>query len=335
MIKAAVIGAGAWGTAIANLLGTKGHDVTLWALEPEVVEAINQHRENTVYFSGYTLSEQVSATTDLFTAVSDAALIVNVVPTQFIRQTWGALQRAVLPPNAIVVNASKGIEQETLLRISQIFGELLPPVTAKGLVTLSGPSFAEEVARMFPTSVTAASLLPANTAQVAEWFHLPFFRVYSSDDPVGVELGGALKNVMAIAAGAIDGLGLGLNTRAALITRGLSEIARLGLALGASQETFIGLSGMGDLILTCTGALSRNRTVGYKLGTGVPIDEILRGSRTVAEGVATARSAMMLARRHGVDMPITRAVYEGIYEGKTAREALAVILARDLKHDGV
>ncbi|MBU1238104.1 NAD(P)-dependent glycerol-3-phosphate dehydrogenase [Myxococcota bacterium] len=335
MITAAVIGAGAWGTSIANLLGVKGHRVRIWAREPQVVETINTTAENSLFFPGFPLSPNVSATTQLAEALGGADLVVNVVPTQFIRSTWKDLEKGSLPRGAIYVNASKGIEQGSLSLISRIFEEIFPHVFHEKLVTLSGPSFAEEVALGHPTSVTAASHDSDLALTVAEWFHLPYFRVYTSDDPVGVQLGGALKNVMAIAAGAVDGLGLGLNTRAALITRGLSEIARLGLALGARQETFIGLSGMGDLILTCTGSLSRNRTVGFKLGSGVPIDQILRGSNTVAEGVATAKSAMMLARKHEVDMPITRAVYGGIYEGKSASEALTSILARDLKHDGI
>jgi glycerol-3-phosphate dehydrogenase (NAD(P)+) len=335
MTTVAVIGAGAWGTALAHLLSLKGHQVTIWAREPQVVESINQSHENKIFLKGQELDNKLKASLDFNETLGNAELIVNVIPTQYIRKTFEQLDISKLSSESVFVNASKGIEQKSLCLISEIFEEILPEFMKSRIAVLSGPSFAEEVVKGYPTSVTVASPDENLTKIVANWFHLPFFRTYTTQDMVGVQLGGALKNVMAIAAGAVDGMGLGLNTRAALITRGLSEIARLGIAMNADPQTFSGLSGMGDLLLTCTGNLSRNRSVGYRLGQGESIDSIIESMNSVAEGVATSRSAWNLAQKYSVDMPITKAVYGGLYESDSPKDALKQILSRNLKHDGI
>jgi glycerol-3-phosphate dehydrogenase (NAD(P)+) len=253
-----------------------------------------------------------------------------VVPSQVLRRVLRELLPQ-LPPEVVVVSASKGIETDSLQLVSQVYQELLPPELYRNFAVLSGPSFAREVAREMPTAVVAAAAREAVAHRVQQAFTTPCFRVYTNSDVVGVELGGAVKNVIAIAAGISDGLGFGHNTRAALITRGLAEIGRLGLALGAQPATFAGLAGMGDLVLTCTGDLSRNRTVGLKLGQGQRLTAILAEMRMVAEGVRTTESTRNLARHRGVDMPITEAVYQILYEDKPARQAVMELMGRDLK----
>ena len=328
-----VIGAGSWGTTLADLLAKKGHSVTLWAFELELVLEMASSRVNSLFLPGITLFSGLRYTNSLEEAVTGKKLLLFVAPSQVVR----GIIKATLPfirDDAVIVSASKGIEQGTLMTVSQIFDELLPGSLYRNFSVLSGPSFAREVAQEMPTAVVAASQGENAARSVQQAFTTSFFRVYTNADIIGVELGGAIKNVIALAAGISDGLGFGNNTRAALITRGLAEISRLGQAMGANRETFSGLAGMGDLVLTCTGDLSRNRTVGLKLGQGIGLEEILADMRMVAEGVKTTESARNLSRRLGVDMPITEKVYSVLYEKKPAREAVSELMMRDLKAEG-
>jgi glycerol-3-phosphate dehydrogenase (NAD(P)+) len=329
-----VIGAGSWGTTLADLLAKKGHAVTLWAYEPGLAEEMAAMRENRLFLPGITLAPSLAYTNDLMKAVSSRNLLLFVVPSQVLR---GVLRQVVtaISHDAVIVSATKGVEVDTLLAVSQIYEELLPPDLYRSFTALSGPSFAREVAQEMPTAVAAAAADERAARKVQEAFTCGFFRVYTNSDLIGVELGGALKNVIAIAAGIADGLGFGCNTRAALITRGLAEITRLGLAMGARPETFAGLAGMGDLVLTCTGDLSRNRSVGIQLGKGRRLADILAEMRMVAEGVKTAESSWQLAQRHHVDMPITEQVYRVLYEDKPARDAVVELMSRDPKAEGV
>lgn len=328
-----VIGAGSWGTTLADLLAKKGHQVTLWAYEPELVEEMATKRVNTMFLPGIPLSPRLGFTNSLTEAVRGKELLLFVVPSQVTRQVVTAVLPHI-PEDSVIVSASKGIELDTLKTMSQVFADLLPPELYARFAVLSGPSFAREVAQEMPTAVVAAAEAVAIAKQVQETFNTFFFRLYTNNDVVGVELGGAIKNVIAIAAGISDGLGFGHNTRAALITRGLAEMSRLGRAVGARSETFAGLAGMGDLVLTCTGDLSRNRTVGMKLGEGMRLKEVLAEMRMVAEGVKTTESAVRLARRLNIDMPITEKVHQVLYEDKPARAAVIELMTRDLKAEG-
>ncbi len=329
-VRAAVVGGGSWGTALAALLAERGHEVTLWALEPEVVEAVNTRHENTTYLPGHVLPRALRASANVDQAVRGAALVVSVAPSQFVS---GVMAEAAphVAPDALVVSASKGIELTTLRSMDQVLSALLPEATMRRFCALSGPSFAAEVAGRQPTAVVVASRTEEAARRAQALFQTPFFRVYTNNDVVGVELAGALKNVIALAAGVAAGLGYGHNTLAALITRGLAEIKRLGLAMGAHGATFAGLAGMGDLVLTCTGSLSRNRTVGYRMGQGERLDDILADMRSVAEGVKTARAVHELAGRHGVEMPISEEVYAILHEGRAPQDALRRLMARDPK----
>ncbi len=332
MKKIGVIGAGSWGTTLANLLAKKGHEVVLWVHEADVAEEMKNTRINAVYLPGIQLSARLEITGSLEEAVSGKELILSVTPSQVTRSV---LRDALphIPENAVIVNASKGIELDTLLTISQVCSEILPEPLYRNYCVLSGPTFAREVAQEMPTAIVAAAADKTVSQLVQNTFSTGYFRVYTNRDVVGTELGGSIKNVISIAAGISDGLGLGHNTRAALITRGLAEMARLGAAMGAQPSTFSGLAGMGDLVLTCTGDLSRNRTVGMKLGQGMRLSEILGEMRMVAEGVKTTQSAYSLARRLGADMPITEKVYKILYEDKPARHAVLELMARDLKSE--
>ncbi len=331
-IAIGVIGAGAWGTALADLLAAKGHRVDLWALEEEVRDQIRAHRENRLFLPGVALSPNLAAHSDLGTVVRAKQLLVLVVPSHVMRATAGRMADRVAP-GTVIVSASKGIENGTYLTMTGVLAEALPRIPGERLAALSGPSFAREVAARVPTVVTVACRDPGVAATVQQVFATPYFRVYTHADVIGVELGGAVKNVIAIAAGIIDGLGLGLNTRAALITRGLTEIRRLGLALGANPRTFPGLAGVGDLILTCTGNLSRNHSVGRKIGQGTALGDILAEMRTVAEGVKTAESVYNLSRKAGVEMPICTEIYRVLYEGVPPRKALERLMTRDLRQE--
>ncbi|HUP53164.1 MAG TPA: NAD(P)H-dependent glycerol-3-phosphate dehydrogenase [Longimicrobiales bacterium] len=328
-VRATVVGAGAWGTALAMVLERNGHDVRIWSYETEVAAAINEERRNP-YLEGVSLPERLRAETDLAAAVRGAGLVVSASPSQFVRRMMSEAA-AHLEPEVLLVSATKGIELDTLLRMDEVLTEVLPAGAMARFCALSGPSFAKEVAAGAPTAVVIGSHDRAAAERASMLFQTASFRVYTNSDVVGVELGGALKNVIALAAGTTAGLGYGHNTLAALITRGLAEITRLGLAVGAQKDTFYGLAGVGDLVLTCTASLSRNRTVGYRLGCGESLEQILSDMAGVAEGVKTTGAALELARRYGVEMPITEEMYAILYEGRSADEALRALMARDPK----
>jgi glycerol-3-phosphate dehydrogenase (NAD(P)+) len=330
--KIGVVGGGSWGTALANLLASKGYGIDLWVFEEDVCRQIEDSHENAVFLPGIRLSDNLRPTTDLSRAVSGKDIVLLVVPSHHMREVTRAMA-ADLSPETRVVSASKGIENQTQLTMSGIIRETLPEVVEQCFAVLSGPSFAREVAQGKPTVVTVASKNLACATQIQHVFATPAFRVYTNDDIIGVELGGSVKNVIAIAAGMIDGLGMGLNTRAALITRGLTEIRRLGLAMGANPRTFTGSAGVGDLVLTCTGNLSRNYTVGLKIGQGMQLSQVLAEMRMVAEGVKTARSVYALSRQKNVEMPIAHAVYHILYEGLAPQDAVYKLMTRGLKNE--
>ena len=328
--RVAVVGAGSWGTTLANLLAKKGHRVSLWSFEDDVVEDINGSGMNSVYLPDVRLDDNLTATASLPESVEGAEVILSVSPSQHVRQV---MRRAaqVMSRDALVVSASKGIETATLETMAEVLEDVLPEGTHRSTCFLSGPSFATEVAREHPTAVTVAARDGDAAQRCQDLFQTDYFRVYTSPDVTGVELGGALKNVMALAAGMVSGLGFGHNTRAAMITRGLAEMSRLGAALGANPLTFMGLAGMGDLILTCTGDLSRNRSVGVALGEGRKLKDILREMRMVAEGVETTRAAHELARREGIEMPIVAEVHGVLFEDRSPDEAVRNLMLREPK----
>jgi glycerol-3-phosphate dehydrogenase (NAD(P)+) len=326
MSRIAIIGAGSWGTALAVALTRAGrHTASLWAYETEVVEAIRCRHENTLFLPGATIPTAVTPTSDLAEALADAELVLTVMPSHHVRRIATAM-RPHLIPGSCVISSTKGIEDGTYMRMTEVLAEVLE---TRCLGALSGPSFAREVAKGDPTAITFASEQPALSASVQREFSDQDFRVYASDDVIGVELGGALKNVIAIAAGVVEGLGLGHNTAAALITRGLAEITRLAVACGARRETLSGLAGIGDLVLTCTGGLSRNRSVGVALGRGGKLPEIIAGMKgMVAEGVLTTDAALGLARKHGVELPITEQMHAVLHQDKPPREAIRELMSR-------
>ena len=328
--RVAVVGAGSWGTALANLLAGKGLETMLWSHEPAVAEEINRSARNPRYLSEVPLDPRLRATGDMKEAVGGAAAVISVSPSHVVRPVM-AEAAAYLRPDALVVSASKGIETESLQTMDGVLAEVLPAEIAAGAAYLSGPSFALEVGLRYPTAVTMASHSDVSARRAQALFQTDYFRVYTHPDVRGVEIAGSLKNVIAIASGVVDGLGYGNNTRAALITRGLAEMTRLGVALGADPLTFSGLAGMGDLILTCTGALSRNHFVGVELGRGRALDEILGGMTMVAEGVRTTRSARDLAARVGAPMPIVEEVNAVLFEGRAPAEALERLMVREPK----
>jgi glycerol-3-phosphate dehydrogenase (NAD(P)+) len=328
----AVIGAGAWGTALGKVLADKGHPVRLWARHEAQVSALLRDGENTRYLPGVRLPPSLTPTGSLETALDGAAIVVLVVPSHALRDTVTAA-RPHLPPGAVLVNATKGIENDSLMIMGEVVAEVLGPGTDERFTVLSGPSFAREVAALVPTNIVVASRNADLAVQVQRVFATDWLRVYSSDDPIGVEVGGALKNVIAIAAGACDGLGFGHNTRAALVTRGLAEVVRIAIAKGGNVLSIAGLAGLGDLVLTCTGDLSRNRTVGFELGRGKKLAEVLSSLGHVAEGVKTAKSVHDLAQRLDVDLPICNEVYRVLYEGKSPQRAVEDVLTRPLKRE--
>ncbi|MES2307212.1 MAG: NAD(P)H-dependent glycerol-3-phosphate dehydrogenase [Gemmatimonadota bacterium] len=323
----AVLGAGSWGTALADLLARKGCNVRLWAFEHEVTDAINTSHENTLFFPGHSLDPRLTASSSLAEVVAGAPVICSVVPSHVSRTVWS---QAVshLAPGARVICATKGLEPDSLALMRDVAEQVLPE---HAFVALSGPSFAHEVFQSQPTAIVAASEDERAATETQQLFSTSYFRVYTADDVIGVELAGSLKNSIAIAAGVLEGLGLGNNPRAALLTRGLAEITRLGVAMGAHPETFGGLAGMGDLILTCTGALSRNRQLGMLLAEGTTLADYRASHRTVAEGVNTAMAASRLADLHGVDMPITRQVAAILFDGASPRESIQQLMGRTLK----
>jgi len=321
----AVLGAGSWGTSLAVHLGRLGHEVRLWARDRNLAEDLTARRENAVYLPGVTLPEAVSVTASIEEALRAIDLIVSAIPSHGCR----AVMRAAAPhmaPQATIVSATKGLEADTLLRMSEVIAQELGP--RRPVVVLSGPSFASEVAQELPTAVLAASADTAAADLVQVEFRGPYFRLYGSPDVVGVEIGGALKNVIAIAAGVVEGLGLGHNALAALITRGLAEVTRLACAAGGRRETLAGLSGLGDLVLTCTGNLSRNRHVGIELAHGRPLDEILASTKMIAEGVRTTGAALALGAKHGVELPITTQMAEVLAGRSDVRTALDALMLR-------
>ena len=328
----AVVGAGSWGTALANRLAGNGHQVCLWAYEPELVDQINLQHINQLFLPGIQLHPALRCSNDLQDAVTGCGMVLLVTPVQVMRGVLRSLSGCV-SPDSIIANASKGIELDSLKTVSQVCSELLPSGMTERYVALSGPTFAKEVALELPSLIVAASRNAEAARRVQAAFSCPCLRVYTNDDVVGVELGGAVKNVIAIAAGICDGLGFGHNARAALITRGLAEMNRLGRAMGAEAATFAGLAGMGDLVLTCTGDLSRNRTVGFKLGQGMKLTDILAEMRMVAEGVKSAESVYNLSRKLGVEMPIVENTYQILHQDKPARQAVMELMARDLKSE--
>lgn len=326
-MKVAVIGAGAWGTALANLLSENEHDVMLWAYEPDVVESINQHAENRRFLGGVQLHNDLRASGQFEPVLEGVELALFVAPSHVLRGVSAAAAKHV-PAGIPLVVATKGIDRDHLALMTDVVNEEIP---GHPIVALSGPSFALEVANHLPTAIVAASADTDAALRVQEALSTSAFRVYTQTDVIGVELGGALKNVMAVATGIADGLQLGFNARAALITRGLAEMTRLGVKLGADPQTFAGLAGMGDLVLTCTGSLSRNRSVGLEIGRGATLQEVLQGRETVAEGVTTTETAKRLAEKHGVEMPIVNAVHRVLFEKQPARWALVELMTRDLK----
>ncbi|MGA9120661.1 MAG: NAD(P)H-dependent glycerol-3-phosphate dehydrogenase [Bacteroidota bacterium] len=329
-MRVSVLGAGSWGTTLAILLTEPRHTVTLWSYSPPQAEAMRRTRSNPDFLPGIRIPEPIAITSDLQQAVQDAELIVAAVPSQYLRSVVAEL-RGLDFSKAIFVNVAKGIENGTLKTMSEVLGEVVPRLPLERIVTLSGPSHAEEVSRKIPTTVVAASASLATARIVQDAFMLPYFRVYVSNDIRGVELGGALKNVIAIAAGIIDGAQLGDNTKAAVMTRGIAEIARLGVALGAHVRTFSGLSGIGDLMVTCMSRHSRNRYVGVEIGKGRKLSEILSEMVMVAEGVATAQSAYDLALRTGVEVPIVVEVHKILFEEKDPLLACHDLMTRDPK----
>jgi glycerol-3-phosphate dehydrogenase (NAD(P)+) len=334
MTKIAILGGGSWGTGLSVVLANsrRSHEIALWVREPAIAESIKMARENTTYLPGVAIPACVAPTTELGEALSRAHIVVGVVPSAHAREVF---TRALphISPEAIIVSATKGLEPATHLRISQVLEQVCSMRFVPSLAVLSGPSFALEAARGEPTAVVLASHDHSRATFLQEEFASPTFRLYTNDDVLGVELAGAMKNVMAIAAGACQGLGFGANTLAALITRGLAEMTRLAVKVGARPETLGGLAGLGDLVLTCTGALSRNRYVGFELGKGRSLDEILAGMTMIAEGVGTAAALLALGREHHIELPITEQVNAILQKWKSPAEAIRDIMDRPLKRE--
>ena len=332
MKKIAIIGAGGWGTALAIVLGRSRapHRIALWAREQDVLDSLREERRNPAFLPGFTVPEEVEVTGELSEAVDGAEIVVGAMPSAHARKLYAEMLPFFGRMTGFV-SATKGLESETLLRMTEVIEQVLTPKFWPRVAVISGPSFALEVARGDPTAIVAASKDRMLATELQEQLSGPSLRVYTNDDVVGVELGGAIKNVIAIAAGVAEGLGLGHNTIAALITRGLAEMTRLGTAFGARKETLAGLAGMGDLVLTCTGELSRNRSLGAELGRGRKLEEILGSTRMVAEGVGTTAAARALALRLGIEMPITEQMYGVLYKGRPPQDAIRELMERPLK----
>lgn len=329
----AMIGAGSFGTALSQVLTENGHTVTLWAREPEVAESINAAHRNPAYLTELTLSEQIRSTTDLVEAVQEAKVVVFATPSHTVREVAG-LVKPHLRGDELIVSVAKGFERETFLRISQVLEQVLKSVIPSSSIgVLSGPSHAEEVGEHKPTTVVVSANDRGLAYRIQEIFMSPMFRVYVNHDIVGVEIAGAVKNIIAIASGVVAGCGLGENANAALMTRGLHEIKRMGMRLGASQDTFSGLAGMGDLIVTCTSTLSRNRTVGYRIGAGENLADIIDSMNMVAEGVKTTQSVHEWAVANNVDMPITSAIHDILFLNREPQDALVGLMTRDPKEE--
>src|SRR5262245_45791771 len=330
--RIAIIGAGSYGTALALVVARAGNPIRLWAHSAEVASTLRLERENKIYLPGFALPDLIVPTADLAEALDDAEIVLTVVPSHVCRDVYTEM-RPLVRPQMIFVSATKGIEIETGMRIEEIVRDVFRDHFETRYVALSGPSFALEVAKDEPSAIVAASHSPVWATEVQEAFSGSRFRVYTNNDVVGVEIGGAVKNVMAIATGTVAGLGLGYNSAAALVTRGLAEITRLAVRMGGRGGTLAGLAGMGDLVLTCFGNLSRNRRVGYELGRGRKLPEIISEMREVAEGVKTAKATYELASRLGVEMPITTGVYQMLYEGKSPSDLMVELMERPLKSE--
>jgi len=329
-MRTAVIGGGSWGSAFARYLGSIGLPTRLWVREHDIYQGLLRTRENTTFLPGFTFPDVVGFSEDLRETASAADVVFVAVPSQFCRSTYARMAPA-LRKGQILVSLTKGFDKRTLMRMSQVMEEAFRPHVLPHLIVLSGPSFAREVAAGYPTALVIASKDPSAAREVQHLISSLTVRAYTSSDVIGVEVAGALKNVIAIAAGIVDALKFGLNSRAALITRGLVEITHLGVALGARKETFSGLAGMGDLVLTCTGELSRNHRVGQQLGQGRTLREILAGMKMVAEGVHTTVAARRIARTLGVEMPISEEIYQVLYRGKPVAKVVADLMSRALK----
>jgi glycerol-3-phosphate dehydrogenase (NAD(P)+) len=331
---ASVIGGGSWGSAFSIHLGRKGIETKLWIREPEIYDAACIHRENKTFLPGVLFPRSVSFHNDLKPALKDTDIVFIAVPSEYCREMYGEIS-SFLTKNQIIVSLTKGIEYKSLKRMSELMQEIFDPEIASKIAVLSGPSFAREVSESHPTAVVAASRESTVSRTIQTFLSSGFFRVYTSNDVLGVELAGALKNIIAISAGISDGLGYGRNTLAALITRGIAEITRLGIKMGAKPDTFSGLAGIGDLVLTCTGKLSRNRYVGFELGKGGSIQSILKKMKMVAEGVTTTLSARRLAEEYEIEMPICEQMYEILYKNKDPRQALKDLMTRKLKEEKI
>ncbi|RKY84438.1 NAD(P)H-dependent glycerol-3-phosphate dehydrogenase [candidate division KSB1 bacterium] len=329
-MKIGILGAGGWGTALSILLSSNGHKVTLWEFQPNVAHVLATKRVNEPLLPGVRIPDEVEITSELEQVVENAEIIVIAVPSHVVRSLTERMRSFSLQ-DKLVVSVAKGLENETLKRLSEVILENLPQLNSAQIVILSGPSHAEEVSRGVPTTVVAASESLESAKKIQRIFTTSTFRVYTNIDVIGVELGGSLKNIIAIAAGISDGVGYGDNTKAALMTRGLVEITRLGVAMGANPMTFAGLSGMGDLIVTCMSRYSRNRYVGEQIGRGRKLSEVLSEMVMVAEGVRTTKSAVALAEKYHVEMPITQQVYEVLFGNKDPQVAMSELMSRDLK----
>lgn len=332
MAEIAVLGAGSWGIAVSTLLSHNGHKVTMWEFDPEEMKRLLAQREHREKLPGVKIPDEVEITNQLEPAIPDADMLVLALPSHTVRQVVKRVSGIRLR-DPVVVNLAKGIENDTLLRMSEVLKEELPPTLHQKITTLSGPSHAEEVARKVPTTVVVAGFTENVAGEVQHAFMSPHFRVYTNSDLIGVELGGSLKNIIAIAAGICDGMGLGDNSKGALLSRGLAEIIRLGERLGAKRETFAGLSGLGDLVTTCISKFSRNRFVGEEIGKGRSLKEVESGMTMVAEGIKTARSAFQLSLKHQVEMPITEQMHQVLFENKGPQEAMIELMTRDPKSE--
>lgn len=331
-MRISVLGAGSWGTALAIVLHSNGHEVTLWEYKKGYFSTLKRTRENKVYLPKIKIPKEILITNSLKEGCTDQHMIILAIPSQFIRSVLQKIKKFDLN-DATIVSVAKGIEQETLFTVSQIIQDELDDIDPNNIGVLSGPSHAEEVAKKIPTAVVAASNSEETAQQIQAAFITSYFRVYYSTDLIGVELGGALKNVIAIGAGIIDGAQFGDNTKAAIMTRGIAEISRIGMEMGARQETFSGLSGIGDLIVTCMSKHSRNRYVGEQIGSGKKLKSVLKSMKMVAEGVATSKSAYELARKHDVQTPIVDAVYEALFLDKDPKKGTYELMARDMKSE--
>lgn len=331
-MKIAVLGAGGWGTTLAILLNENGYDVTLWEFNPEYAKTLSEYRENFYYLPKIKIPPAIKITNDLEHAVYKKNLLVIATPTQFIRSSLSGLENYDFK-NSLIVSVSKGIENKTLLLVSDIVQDIFRKVKRKNLLCLSGPSHAEEVSRKVPTAVVCASEDISKSKIIQKVFSNAYFRVYTNNDLIGTEVGGALKNVIAIAAGISDGAGFGDNTKAAIMTRGINEIMKLGLKLNARKETFFGLSGIGDLIVTCSSEYSRNRSVGVQIGRGKKLPAILKEMKMIAEGVATTKSTFELSKKLNVELPITHQVYNILFRGKDPHKATEILMKRNLKEE--